>query len=101
MGFSDRWLNQKTKPKKAFAIFAIPHVEASIANIANGFHESEIEMAAYPHLAPCPLRGGQWVYRGQACEGCEKRQGCPAWAVQTFTPRSDLPSGIKPRRSAK
>lgn len=102
MGFSDRWLNQNAEPKKTFAISVIPPVGTPIASIANGFHESEIEMAAYPHLAPCPLHGGHWVYRGQACERCGKRSGCPSWMVQTFTPKADLPTGIvKPRRTGK
>lgn len=51
-------------------------------------------MGTYPHLAPCPLHGGSWVYRGQSCDGCWKRPGCPAWNVTNFTPETDLPAGI-------
>lgn len=101
MGFSDRWLNQNIETRKPFAISAIPSVEASIASIANGLQESEIEMARYPHLAPCPLRLGHWVYRGQACELCRKRSVCHAWSVKTFIPRTDLPVGVQSMGSAR
>ena len=102
MGFSDRWLNQNSEPKKPFAISAIPTTETPIASIANEFHESENEdrMRGYPYLAPCPLRGGHWVYRGQACEICKKKTSCPSWNVTTFLPETDLPDNIKKSRKA-
>ena len=70
--------------------------------IHNDSRQNETLMGTYPHLASCPLHDGSWVYRGQACEICGKRSGCPSWMVQTFTPRTDLPAGIvKPRRAGK
>ena len=41
------------------------------------------EMAKAPHLAPCPLRRWQWVYRDQACPGCGTKRECPAWTQFT------------------
>jgi hypothetical protein len=102
MGFSDRWLNQNSQTKNTCTISTIGVSAGGIVDIVQGFQESEIEMAEYPQMAPCPLRGGHWVYRGQACEMCGKRPGCPSWDVKTFTPRTDLPAGIvKLRRSDK
>lgn len=36
-------------------------------------------MRQYPHLAPCPIVNGHWVYRGQCCTDCAGRPTCGAW----------------------
>lgn len=94
MGFSDRWLNRNAEPKNTCTISTMPPAASTIVDIVQGFHESEIEMAAYPHLAPCPRHRGQWVYRGQACQVCSRQEVCPSWKDLGFDVSLDLPLGI-------
>jgi len=56
-------------------------------------------MAECPHLAPCLVRRGWWVYRGQACAVCDRRAGCPSWAGLDFEPSMAVPENIPAMKS--
>lgn len=58
-------------------------------------------MREYPYLAPCPVRRGNWVYRGQACAACRRMVGCPSWRNLDFEPSTELPHNIRPVKSRR
>lgn len=60
--------------------------------VENIWHQ---HMREGPHLAPCPRRNLNWVYRGQACVDCEDRPECRAWApIEGVVFSTEVPPNI-------